>query len=191
MDSDNKKPVYTGIPALLIGRAGRRILCQKESLRRPGEVAAPARSSPAGLVGRVSCRGRGFRPPNFAPPSSPRVREPSPLPAPTPPRCESPPPGLIQIACVTAPPMLPPARMQQIATLPSHRAGSSRPGCWNCGCFGHSWVDCHQPRMHFCRMCGRHGCTIATCPSCCDDWGSRRLQELKEERLQLEELSPN
>ena len=175
------KPVYTGPPALLIGRAGRRLLRQQESLRRPGS------SAPVNSGARVSRRGRGFRPPNFAPPSLPCVREPSPPPAPKPPRHELLHPSYLQIACVTAPPPLLTARVQQMATLPSYRAGSSRPGCWNCGCFGHSWVDCHQPRMRFCRMCGHHGCTIATCPSCCDEWGRRRLQELEEERLQLEE----
>ena len=117
------------------------------------------------------------------------MRKSSPPQASQPPRQE-PPPGYMQLACVTATHLLPPARMQQIATLPSHRAGSSRLGCWNCGCFGHSWVDCHQPRMRFCRMYGRHGCTIATCASCCDECGRRRLQELEEERLQLEELPP-
>ena len=86
---------------------------------------------------------------------------------------------------------VPPARMQQVATLPSHQAGSSRPGCWNCARFGHSWVNCTLPRLRFCRMCGRLGCTIATCPSCCDEWGCRRLQEIEEERVQLEELPPN
>ena len=150
--NDDEKPVYTGPPALLIGRAGRRFLRQQESLRRPEEEAGPGSSAPVESGARVSRRGRGFRPPTFR-----RIS------------------AATQIVCVTAPPPLPPARMQQMATLPSHRAGSSRPGCWNCGCFGHSWVDCHQPRMRFCRMCDRHGCTIATCPSYCDEWGRRRL----------------
>ena len=154
MNSDDEKPAYTGLPTLLIGRAGRQLLRQQESLRRPGEEAAPARFSPAELAGRVSRRGRGFRSPNFAPTSPPRAREPSPPQTPTPPRRESPPPGYLQLACVTAPPMLPPARMQQIATLPLHRAGSSRPGCWNCVCFGHSWLDCWVDCWN---------------PSCCDD----------------------
>ena len=191
MNSDDEKPAYTGLPTLLIGRADRRLLCQQESLRRPAEEVAFARSSPAELPGRVSPRGRGFRPPNLALPSPPRVRESLPPQAPTPPRRELQPPGYMQLAYVIAPPMLPPAMMQQIATLPSHRAGSSRPGCWNCGGFGHSWFDCHQPRMRFCRMCGHPDCTIATYPSCCADWGRRRLQELSEERVQLEELTPN
>ena len=115
-------------------------------------------SVPGESVTRVSRRGRGFKQPAFTPPSPPPVREPSPSPAPQPPRKE-PPPSYLQLACVTAPPVLPPARMQQIATLPSHQAGSSRPGCWNCGRFGHSWVNCTLPRLRFCRMCGRLGCT--------------------------------
>ena len=156
--------------------AGRQpLIRQQQSLRRPGEKAGQGSCAPDASVVFVSRRGRGFRPPNLAPPSPPRVREPSPPPAPQPPRQE-PPPGYSQLACVTAPPLLPPARMQQIVVLPTHRAGSSRPGCWNCGCFDYSWVDCHQPRMRFCRMCGRHGCTIATCLSCCNEWRRSRLK---------------
>ena len=99
--------------------------------------------------------------------------------------------GHMQLACITASSTLTPAKMQQIATLPSHQPGSSCRGCWNCGVFGHSWVDCQRPSLRFCRMCGRHNCTIATGPSCCDDWSRRRLQELEEESLRLEELPPN
>ena len=104
MNSEDQKPAYTGLPALLIGRAGRRLLRQRESLRRPGEEAGPGSSVPGESVARVSRRGRGFRPPAFASPSPPHVREPSPPPAPQPPRKE-PSPGYLQLACITAPPV--------------------------------------------------------------------------------------
>ena len=197
MKSDDEKPAYTGIPALLIGRAGRRIVHQQESLRRPGEEAGPGSSAQAELFGHVSRRGRGYRPPSFEQPSPPPHSPPHPLqPNPPPARYPTPSPtrpaptasGMQQLTCVGLPP---PARIEQVVCLPSHHAGSSRPGCCNYGRFGHSWVDCTLPRLRFCRMCGRLGCTIATCPSCCDEWGHRRLRELGEERVQLEELPPN
>ena len=88
MSHHDERPTFQSLPALLIGRVGRRLLRQEESLRRPGEEADPGRSVPAELAVRVSRRGRGFRPPNLAPASPPRVREPSPPRAPTPPRHE-------------------------------------------------------------------------------------------------------
>ena len=177
MSHHHECPTFRSLPALLIGRASRRLLRQEEGLRRPGEEAVPGKSAPAESAVRVSRRGRGFRPAKLAPASPPRVREASSPRAPLPPRREPspspsltswlsysplsfpeparhppPPPGHMQLSCIGALLELPLARMQQIATLPSHRAGNSRPGCWNCGVFGHSWVDCQLPRLRFCRL---------------------------------------
>ena len=69
--SDEEKTAYTGLPALLICRARRRLLHQRGNLRRPGEGAGPAICSPDGLVGRVARRERGFRRADIAAPSPP------------------------------------------------------------------------------------------------------------------------
>ena len=197
MSSHDEGPTYQGLPALLIGRAGRRLLRQQEILRRPGEEADQGSSAPVESVGRILRKGRGFRPRRLEPSSPPSRSPPCPLqPSPPPTRGATPSPtrraitapGHQQLACEGLPP---PARIEQMVCLPLHHAGSSRPGCWNCGRFGHSWVNGTLPRLRFCRMCGRLGCTIATCPSCCDEWGRRRLRELDEEKVQLEELPPN
>ena len=58
---------------------------------------------------------------------------------------------------------------QEINTRPKREAGFTRPGCWNCGVFGHSRVNCTHPRqclLHVWYMCGRPGLAIATCPTC-------------------------
>ena len=86
--SDEEKPTYTGLPALLIGRAGRCLLRQQENLRRPGEEAGPARCVRDESGGRVARRGRGFRRADSATPSPPRrppPRSPPATPPPSPP----------------------------------------------------------------------------------------------------------
>ena len=57
----------------------------------------------------------------------------------------------------------------RIRVRPTREAGAECPGCWNCGQFGHSRIDCTRPRQSMCDMCGRPGLTIATCPTCCQD----------------------
>ena len=69
----------------------------------------------------------------------------------------------------------------RISTRPTREVGYARPGCWNCGEFGYSRIDCTLPRQRMCYMCGRPGLTIATCPTCCQDWGQRRRAEMQRE----------
>ena len=73
-------------------------------------------------------------------------------------------------------------RPPRISTRPTREAGYARPGCWNCGEFGHSRIDCTLPRQRICYMCGRPGPTIATCPTCCQQWGQRRCAEMQREQ---------
>ena len=72
-------------------------------------------------------------------------------------------------------------RLQQGRARPTREAGAARPGCWNCGEFGHSRINCPLPQQRTCYMCGRPGLTIATCPTCCQEWGQRRRAELQRE----------
>ena len=69
----------------------------------------------------------------------------------------------------------------RITTRPTCEAGYARPGCWNCREFGHSRIDCTLPRQRMCYKCGVPSLTIATCPTCCQDWGERRRTEMQRE----------
>ena len=61
---------------------------------------------------------------------------------------------------------------------PSRESGFSRSGCWNCGEFEHSRIHSKRPTRRLCYMCGRPGITIATCTSCCRQWGQHRFRQL-------------
>ena len=73
------------------------------------------------------------------------------------------------------------ATRSRASVRPAPEAGRTRPGCWNCGEFGHSRTACPQPRHRLCFMCSRQGITIATCPTCHRTWGERRMKELGRE----------
>ena len=62
---------------------------------------------------------------------------------------------------------------------PSREAGYARPGCWNCREFGHGRTACPYPRRRICYMCGQADVTIATCRTCCQEWGQRQLRRLR------------
>ena len=62
---------------------------------------------------------------------------------------------------------------------PSREAGYARPGCWNCREFGHGRTACPRPRRRICYMCGQADVTIATCRTCCQEWGQRQLRRLR------------
>ena len=62
---------------------------------------------------------------------------------------------------------------------PSREAGHARPGCWNCREFGHGRTVCPLPRRRVCYMCGQADVTIATCRTCCKEWGQRQLRRLR------------
>ena len=63
---------------------------------------------------------------------------------------------------------------------PSREAGYARPGCWNCREFGHGRTACPRPRRRVCYMCGQADVTIATCRTCCQEWGQRQLRRLRQ-----------
>ena len=44
-------------------------------------------------------------------------------------------------------------QLPRTSIRPTRKAGSGRPGCWNCGEFGHSRVTCTRPRQRMFYMC--------------------------------------
>lgn len=44
--------------------------------------------------------------------------------------------------------------------------------CWNCDKFGHSFVDCLEPRTIFCYGCGAKNMYKPQCPNCLQKWGN-------------------
>lgn len=55
--------------------------------------------------------------------------------------------------------------VQQVLEVNAIR-DQSRLKCWNCGCDGHSWVECKLPRKYFCYRCGKEGVATPDCPKC-------------------------
>lgn len=75
---------------------------------------------------------------------------------------------------VSEPPSREGRRQPAELTRNGPEVGTRIPGCWNCGQGGHSWNQCVEQLMRFCRGCGQGGYTEATCPTCGEGWRRKR-----------------